>query len=72
MILLKSMLFEVMTQIWLDDPKLVDGGNFDCNSFPAGPNVVDPDPDPSPPVIAPEGYHHERPKVKFQYQQQCQ
>ena len=41
---------------WLVHPNVVDDYVHDCDSF--GPNVVEPDPDPSPPVHASEGDWH--------------
>ena len=40
-----------------DHQNVIDDGNYDSNLFPVGQNVVypDPNPDPSPQVIAAEG-----------------
>ena len=41
-----------LSHVGPDHTKVVDDGNCDCDSFPGGPNVVDPDHEPLPRVIA--------------------
>ena len=51
--------------IWPDHPNVIDDDYHNCNSV--DPNVVNPDSDPSPQVIASEGdhcNHHESQMVK--------
>ena len=59
-------------RIWPDHPNMVDDYVHDCDSI--GPNVVEPDPHPSPPAIASKGdwYNHcHHPFAPYQYCLQC-
>ena len=52
--------------IWSDHPNIVDDHAHDCDSI--GPNVVEPDPNPHPPVIASERdqyNHHKDPFTSY-------
>ena len=71
LLLLMLQLYQVMIPeseqgIWSDHPNIVDDHAHDCDSI--GPNVVEPDPNPHPPVIASERdqyNHHKDPFTSY-------